>query len=203
MRPPHDRSDLRHDLDDEDEDELEDPEIDPGQEELIQDTHDDAPEAPMPAHHHPQLQIRRDLHAPPPHPKPSTITSSVEPSFLGSFRKRALGADRPLPAPDGRRTPTLSLRMHHQPPSHLPAQFMPQTVLMPPSTGLKPPDLPPPPQSRHPMPGPSKIVMDASGPSTSGMASDLSMKKNEAPPPRPPQNPPKKTGFTIEDIMRR
>lgn len=198
MRPSYERHEFQ--VDDDDDDLDEDPEIDPGQEDQMDLLPPERPETPKP--HHPQLQIRRDLHPPRPSSKPSTITSaSMEHSFLGPFRKRALGADHPLPSTSGKHTPPMNLRMHPPPPQLAP-QFLPQSILMPPSTSLKPPDLPPPPGHISSRPGPSKI-QQLEQPGPSGMASDLSMKKDELPPPRPPQNPPKKTGFTIEDIMRR
>jgi odd-skipped-like protein len=177
MRPHQERPDFRHGIDDEDDLE-EDPEIDPGQEDRPEIECEKAEPVPEPPpQHHPQLQIRRDLHP----VKSSTITSGalVEQKFLDNFRKRHLDADRPT------YTPQMKLRLMHQPP--MPHNLVPQSVPMPPST-MKPSDV--------------GLKMEASVASSS-VASDLSMKKDELPPPRPPQNPPKKTGFTIEDIMRR
>ncbi|KAK9708811.1 Zinc finger, C2H2 type [Popillia japonica] len=198
-----------------DDDEPEDSEIDPGQEvhpEIVSEKQE-KPEVRPEIIHHPQLQIRRDL-LPPPPPKPATITSgAMEPPFLGPFRKRPHDDNRPSSsiqaAMSGRHTPPLNLRipMHHPP--HL--GMLHQGVPIPPSSILKPPDL---------IPGTSGLLTTVSsltgqkldsGPSCN-MASDLSMKKEDLsqqpvlppPPPRPVQNPPpKKTGFTIEDIMRR
>lgn len=148
MRPSMERGSFAHDLDDDDLDE--DPEIDPGQE--IDPDIEKTDPPPLP--HHPQLQIRRDLHPPP----AATITSGAlasEQQFLDNFRKR-----------------------------HLEATYSPQMKLR-----LM--------QTHHlSMPHQLKIEPNVA-------PSDLSMKKDELPPPRPPQNPPKKTGFTIEDIMRR
>jgi len=213
----------------------EDPEIDPGQEEaleLCEDTNDDdvkevkekdnkeenvisqPPTSQQPSHH-PQLQIRRDLLA-----KPSTITSSTSIehySFLGTFRKRALDADMPLPTNlSGRNSPRMRL------PPHL-------GIPIPPSSLLKPP----PPDILSPIPGPSShgssMLLNLSAPkppnipSTStytetnpNIINDLSMKKDDNILQRPSSsnnnannnnnghnNPPKKTGFTIEELMRR
>lgn len=206
MRPnPDERREIQN------EDENDDHEIDPGQE--------DQPDVvdKNEVVHHPQLQIRRDLLPPPVNAKPSTITSSsMESGFLGPFRKRALDADRPstsmnIPAShqSGRRSPPLTLRIpvHHGPPGGhigLLSHAIPRspTVLKPPdittqqnsTTGLLMTATP------NILPSTSKINQDVN---TNNLVSDLSMKKDELPPPRPPQNPPKKTGFTIEDIMRR
>lgn len=172
---------------------------------------DEPPQAPI---HHPQLQIRRDLHP----SKPSTITSEMmEPhSFLGPYRKRQLDADRPNSAysttttysggSSGRSTPPMNLRVHNfYQLAHAP-QFMDNPNLLKPPDGQNPP---PHLTSPHVMPmfmsQPPKIPDP--GPSTSmdnqNVPSDLSMRKEEVHPPRPPQNPPKKTGFTIADIMGR
>lgn len=206
MRPhPEHGPDRRHEHDLDDPDLDEEPEIDPGQE-----------ENPDREPHHPQLQIRRDLHHP--HVKTATITSgAMELGFLGPFRKRQLDTDRPSTSSGGRHTPPLSLRMApmHLPPP--PSHMMPQSVPIPPSPPvLKPPDtgllqLSVPlqqPSSAHisslPRSNLRAIALAPSqSPSSNNYVSDLSMKKDELPPPRPPQNPPKKTGFTIEDIMRR
>ncbi|XP_025835918.1 protein bowel [Agrilus planipennis] len=265
MRPNpengRDRSDNPDYSHDDPESDDNDPEIDPGQEENPDISHDEELEVEIQEPkqhievHHPQLQIRRDLH--PPQIKPSTITSgSLEPYYLGPYRKRTLDSDRPdRPSTStfssGRHSPSLGLRMpqiHLQPPGHLhPSHsmgLMPQNVPIPASHNiLKPPDV----QSgnslgnssqmtfipnahmasTHISVGPecSKQFLSSSGflsanpgvskmsavvPSGSScntgnnMPSDLSMKKDDLPLPRPPQNPPtKKTGFTIEDIMRR
>lgn len=105
--------------------------------------------------------------------KPSTVTS-LDGNFLGGFRRRI-----PEP-PDGKvihRTHvihSLGPPIHHSQASGI----------------LKPPD------EMLCMPGPSNC-----------MASDLSMGKRDSDqvviPPAPPKPPPKKTGFSIEDIMRR
>lgn len=202
MRPhPDDRRDLQAD------EENDDPEIDPGQEDHPEIEKTDVAEVL----HHPQLQIRRDLL--PVNTKPSTITSSaMESSFLGPFRKRPLDADRPSTSMQhqssgGRRSPPLTLRipLHHAPAPHL--SLLSHAIPRSP-TVLKPPDISTQPNSSTgllmtaPLGGTSKINLDTSS-NTNNMVSDLSMKKDELPPPRPPQNPPKKTGFTIEDIMRR
>lgn len=204
----------------EDEDENDDPEIDPGQEDQL--TAVEKAEIPdvhhqHQHHHHPQLQIRRDLL-----PKPSstiTSSSSMEASgFLGPFRKRALDADRPSSSHhhhhhhQSRRSPPLTLRIpvhHHGAPGlGLLGHAVPRSP-----TILKPPDITTQSNSSTGLlmtatPGTSKMSSSANsgeqvGPSNLSLVSDLSMKKDELPPPRPPQNPPKKTGFTIEDIMRR
>ncbi|KAK9885407.1 hypothetical protein WA026_010903 [Henosepilachna vigintioctopunctata] len=219
MRPPHDRLDYRHELDDED-DLDEDPEIDPGQEDqpnLISDKIEEPhelPPTPTPPAYHPQLQIRRDLH----HTfmmKSSTITSSIEPTYLGTFRKRHADADRPRmmdgdrpllsPYSSDRQTPPMNLRI---PPS-LHSSVMVSTISMhhamsiPPPSALKPPDI----LSLPGCSGISKVKHSASDIEQSNLPSDLSMKRPEVsqqlPQPKPPSNPPKKTGFTIEDIMRR
>lgn len=198
MRPhPDDRRDSLN------EDENDDPEIDPGQE--------DQPEiVEKPDHpeviHHPQLQIRRDLL--PLNLKPSTITSSaMETSLLGPFRKRLLDADRPttsISIAHQRRSPPLTLRipMHHAHSSHL--GLLTQVPMSRSPNILKPPDSTTSTSSGLLMTAPIVIAgtskMDTN---TNNLVSDLSMKKDTLPPPRPPQNPPKKTGFTIEDIMRR
>ncbi|KAF5291450.1 hypothetical protein FQR65_LT01761 [Abscondita terminalis] len=180
MRPKLEIAEKRCELDLEDPEIEDEPEIDPGQE-------DNPEEAP-----HPQVQIRRDLHA-----KPSTVTSgTLEMNFLSPFRKR-LDGDRQTPM--GLRIPPM-----HLPPPHIISQSVPipaappipkptdHTLLVTPSTA-------------HMSSNIHKYNCDP-GPSFNGnnFASDLSMKKHELPPPRPPQNPPpRKTGFTIEDIMRR
>lgn len=208
MRPPLDRHDYRHDIDDEDDVE-EDPEIDPGQEDcpdVVNDSEEISPE-PQPVQM-PQLQIRRDLH--PPQQKPSTITSeSIEPTFLGPFRKRALDQDRPSSSynPGRSHTPPMNLRMYH-PPSTMPPQnlSMSHTIPIGPGPVLKPPDTGNSMIFGPAIPGPSKTGQPMPVSSCSNVASDLSMKKNEEqpvrPPPQPPR-PPKKTGFTIADIMGR
>lgn len=193
-----------------DDDEPEDVEIDPGQEINPQivtekaEKHEVRGEVRSEVTHHPQLQIRRDLLPPP--PKPATITSgAMESTFLGPFRKRPhddgrLSSTSMPPPMSGRHSPPLGLRipMHHPP--HL--GMLPQGVPIPPTSILKPPDL---------IPGTSGLLTTVSsltgqkldgGSSCNNVASDLSMKKDDLPPPRPIQNPPKK-GFTIEDIMRR
>nr|CAI5822808.1 unnamed protein product [Callosobruchus analis] len=199
MRPSLDRRDFSHDIDDDEDDLDEDPEIDPGQEdcpELIKDNEESLPERqPI---HIPQLQIRRDLHS-----KPATITSeNQEPNFLGPFRKRALDQDRPIPSYSRSLTPPMNLRMYHSP------DIGPQNLSMSMSSSnvLKPPDTAPSMIFGPAIPGPSKSLQIQLGPSCSNVASDLSMKKNNEeasrPPPQPPR-PPKKTGFTIADIMGR
>lgn len=211
MRPHPDHHSRREILLD-DEEEVEETEIDPGQEvglEILE--KNEKPDLRSPDHHHqPQLQIRRDLL---PTPKPATITSgAMEAGFLGPFRKRPHDDVRPSTSSlSGRHSPPLSLRipMHHPPP-HL--GMLPQGVPIPSTSILKPPDL---------IPGTSGLLTTVSsltgqkidiGPNCNNMASDLSMKKDDLqqapqpppPPLRPVQNPPpKKTGFTIEDIMRR
>ncbi|XP_060522042.1 protein bowel-like [Cylas formicarius] len=211
MRPSViDKLDYRHEIED-DEDDDEDPEIDPGQEDCP-DVINDPPEpvnirpAPSPM---PQLQIRRDLLA-----KPSTVTSkTMEHNFLGAFRKRGFDQDRPgcstnpflgsarprTPSYSHQRpiTPPMNLRMniHHQYPAPQNLSMV-QTIGIPPTNVLKPPDGSP----MMGVPGPSKPSMGNVSPSN--IPSDLSMKKEEVPAvaPRPP---PKKTGFTIADIMSR
>ncbi|KAL3272780.1 hypothetical protein HHI36_014240 [Cryptolaemus montrouzieri] len=224
MRPSHERADYRHDLDDED-DLDEDPEIDPGQEDqpsLISDKveeHTEASPAPTPPVYHPQLQIRRDLHHSS-HMKPSTITSgSMEPTYLGPFRKRLLDADRPrlldgergILASYERQTPPINspmnLRMSSVQSSIMVSTMssMHHVMSLPPPSVLKPPDnLAKPSCSSISEVKSSDCVSDVE---QSNVPSDLSMKRHEVaqppPYPRPPANPPKKTGFTIEDIMRR
>lgn len=166
----------------------------------------------------PQLQIRRDLLA-----KPSTITSTttkpLEPTFLGTFRKRAFDQDRPSCSPGlmGRtplgsprpRTPSsyghsrplsppMTLRMGM---SHSPYHQTLTMNSMQPGGMLKPPDGSS--GGMMCMPGTSKQAGQVSPNST---PSDLSMKKVDhggGAPPAPARLPPKKTGFTIADIMGR
>ncbi|XP_044759205.1 protein bowel isoform X2 [Coccinella septempunctata] len=216
MRPSHDRLDYQNDVDDEDELD-EDPEIDPGQEDqptcLINDKVEEPQDPPpTPPIYHPQLQIRRDLH----HAmnlKPSTITSgSLEPTYLGTYRKRLLDADRPRimdgerfqsSYPNDRPTPPMNLRMPPTIQSSIMVSSissMPSMHHIPPPNVLKPPD-------NHVVPSCSRTKNDsASEPENSNVPSDLSMKRQDIglQPPQPrPQAPPKRTGFTIEDIMRR
>ncbi|XP_045475900.1 protein bowel-like [Harmonia axyridis] len=218
MRPSHERLDYQHDLEDED-DLDEDPEIDPGVEDqptsLINDKLEE-PQEPPPIYH-PQLQIRRDLHHAAAQMKPSTITSgSLEPAYLGAFRKRLLDADRPR-LMDGDRfppssyanerpTPPMNLRM---PPSIHSSIMVSSMSPMPPMHHVPPPSVLKPPDN-HVVPsgsGVSRIKSDVvSEPEISNLPSDLSMKRQDVvqQPPQPrPQPPPKRTGFTIEDIMRR
>ncbi|KAK4874153.1 hypothetical protein RN001_013513 [Aquatica leii] len=188
MRPNPEIMDKRSDQDLDDPELDDEPEIDPGQEE----NPDEAP--------HPQVQIRRDLHA-----KPSTVTSgTLEMTFMSPYRKR-LDSERQS---TGRQTPMgLRIPPMHLPPPHLISQSVPMPAVPP---ILKPPDHTPhvlnvAPSTAHMSSSIHKYNCDP-GPSTNSnnFASDLSMKKNDLPPPRPPQNPPpRKTGFTIEDIMRR
>ncbi|XP_076257499.1 uncharacterized protein LOC143194722 isoform X2 [Rhynchophorus ferrugineus] len=227
MRPSMDKLDYRHEVEDDEEDE-DDPEIDPGQEDcpdVVNEIDHEVSIRPAPSPL-PQLQIRRDLLA-----KPSTITSkSMEPSFLGPFRKRGFDQDRPscspgfLGSPRPRTpssythsrplSPPMSLRMGvmgHVHPQYAQNLSLPvQNVTLPPtaSTILKPPDGSG--SFAGPMPNAGGLLATAgaSKPSSSSgqispnsMPSDLSMKKVEAPPPVRP--PPKKTGFTIADIMGR
>ncbi|KAJ8981004.1 hypothetical protein NQ317_014871 [Molorchus minor] len=213
MRPSYERHELHHDIDDEDDLE-EDPEIDPGQEDCpdMQNEPGEVITERQPVQM-PQLQIRRDLH--PPQSKPSTVTSeNMEPNFLGPFRKRTFDQDRPSSSPHSSTsrpyTPPMNLRVYH-PPSNMPPQNLSMNQTMPIGlpTVLKPPDTgtsmifgPGPsilghPKGSQPQPGPS---------CSSNVASDLSMKKTEVPTVRPPptQAPkPRKTGFTIADIMGR
>ncbi|KAL1494396.1 hypothetical protein ABEB36_010001 [Hypothenemus hampei] len=200
MRPSLEKLDYRHEIDEDDEDE-DDPEIDPGQEdcpEIHNETMDqEAP--PMNNSTHPQLQIRRDLLA-----RPSTITSkTIESNFLGPFRKRAFDQDRPTfmgssPRP---RTPSTYHSRPLSPPMTLRMGInhsgYPQNLCVP---------LNKPPSEGYSMPSTSKQQNDGQV-SPGSTPSDLSMKKSEeigngpgAPSPRPP---PKKTGFTIADIMGR
>ncbi|CAH0564140.1 unnamed protein product [Brassicogethes aeneus] len=229
MRPMRHHSRIVRELDDEDELD-EDPEIDPGKNTLnvkqsfkrayffagVEDQPDveDRSEASetsevviQPPVQHPQLQIRRDLH--PTTSKPSTMTSESMDNhpYLGPFRKRTLDQERPStsytgPSTSYSSTPPMNLRVHnfYQLP-HTPQQFMENQI-------LKPPDIP---NNMLPIFMNPNHKMSDPGPSTSSssmesqsMPSDLSMKKEEVHPPRPPQNPPpKKTGFTIADIMGR
>lgn len=179
MRPHHERQDYRHEIEDDD-DLDEDPEIDPGQEDTpeMDKIEKPPPEPEIVPQHHPQLQIRRDLHP----IKSSTVTSgALDANFLTNFRKRHFDGD-------GRSfAPHMKMRLMH--PSHL----------GPPSHGLMAQSVPIP--SNHKSGELLGLKMEPLA--SASVASDLSMKKDELPPPRPPQNPPKKTGFTIEDIMRR
>ncbi|XP_072394218.1 uncharacterized protein [Diabrotica undecimpunctata] len=198
MRPSIDRS--HPDTDDEDLDE--DPEIDPGQE----DCSEILKEADLESHHTPipQLQIRRDLHHPP-HSKPSTITSEpIEPNFLhSSSRKRHFDQDRPSSSFTHSTmrpmTPPMNLRAYHPGIRGNPGIIMsPPAVLKPPDTGTSVIFGPG-------MSGIPKAIPEPNSSANNNVASDLSMKKSEAPPqPPPPQNPPPRmTGFTIADIMGR
>ncbi|KAF5270695.1 hypothetical protein FQA39_LY01433 [Lamprigera yunnana] len=192
MRPNPD-FDKRTDLESEDPELEDEPEIDPGQE--------DNPETEPT---HPQLQIRRDLH----HPKPP-IVNTLEMGFSSPFRKRIENERQPI---GERQTSTVNLRiapMHLPPPPHIISQSIP----IPPAPSiLKPSDHPPlhvlnvPPTTAHMSSTIHKYSLESTPGTSTGsnnFASDLSMKKNDLPPSRPPQNPPRKTGFTIEDIMRR
>ncbi|XP_072375390.1 uncharacterized protein [Diabrotica undecimpunctata] len=198
MRPSIDRS--HPDTDDEDLDE--DPEIDPGQE----DCSEILKEADLESHHTPipQLQIRRDLHHPP-HSKPSTITSEpIEPNFLhSSSRKRHFDQDRPSSSFTHSTmrpmTPPMNLRAYHPGIRGNPGIIMSSpAVLKPPDTGTSVIFGPG-------MSGIPKAIPEPNSSANNNVASDLSMKKSEAPPqPPPPQNPPPRmTGFTIADIMGR
>ncbi|EFA09192.2 protein bowel [Tribolium castaneum] len=135
MRPNPDRS-FPPEIDDEDELD-EDPEIDPGQE--------DRPETePEPPPHHPQLQIRRDLHQ----VKPSTVTSGalVEQNFLENFRKRHLEAERPAYPPH------MKLRLMQPMPHLVPQMEAPGTSNMASDLSMKKEEVPPP----RPPPNPPK-----------------------------------------------
>lgn len=156
-----------------DEDLDEDPEIDPGQEDQPSNVLKEKMDHAVP--YHPVLQIRRDLQN-----KPSTVTSGVlEPCYLGPFRKRHLDSDRPIYME--RQTPPLPMNLRMS--SHILGQSV---QIAPPTNILKPPDC---------TPGCSKSNGDKS---PSNFPSDLSMKKQE-----PPKPPPKKTGFTIDEIMKK
>ncbi|KAJ8914214.1 hypothetical protein NQ315_002841 [Exocentrus adspersus] len=207
MRPSNDRHDYCHDINDEDGID-EDPEIDPGQEDcpdVLNDSEEIIPE-PQPIQM-PQLQIRRDLHHP--QQKTCTITSeSMESNFLGPFRKRTLNQERPSSAYNLSRshTPPMNLRMYHHTPSMPPQSLsMSHTMSINPGPVLKPPDTGTSMIFGSVISGSSKISQCLPGPSSNNVASDLSMKKNEDVPVRPPPQPPrpKKTGFTIADIMGR
>ncbi|XP_030758767.1 protein bowel-like [Sitophilus oryzae] len=231
MRPQMDKLDYRHDMDD-DEDDEDDPEIDPGQEdcpEVINELDHDVSIRPAPSPL-PQLQIRRDLLA-----KPSTITSkSMEPCFLGPFRKRAFDQDRPscstgfLGSPRPRTpssythsrplSPPMSLRMggmtnissiHPQYAQNLSLPVQNVTLPPTPSSIIKPNDGPGTYSAPMHSPGLLGHPGGSKGPNCSGqvspnsMPSDLSMKKVEVQVPAQQRPPPKKTGFTIADIMGR
>lgn len=213
MRPPYERHDQRH-LDYDDDDDLdEDPEIDPGQEdclEVLKESEETKPNPPQ----MPQLQIRRDLHSP--HNKPATITSdNSETNFLGPFRKRAFEHDRPNSNYlSGRtQTPPVTQRIYHAP-----SNILPQNLSMSSSNihlnatlpVLKPPDTGSSMSFGSAIPGPSmtmsaKRVQEQLSNCGNNMVSDLSMKKSESAvvknPPIQAPKPPKKTGFTIADIM--
>ncbi|CAH1135855.1 unnamed protein product [Ceutorhynchus assimilis] len=194
MRPSMDKLDYRQEMDDDDDED--DPEIDPGQEdcpEVLNELDQEVPIRPSPSPL-PQLQIRRDLLA-----KPSTITSkTLEPTFLGSFRKRTFDQDRPgcsatfmnspmaSPRP---RTPSYAHSRPLSPPMTLRMNIMnhppyAQSLSMPAGV-LKPPDG---------FQGNGQV-------SPNSTPSDLSMKKVDNVPVQ--RAPPKKTGFTIADIMGR
>lgn len=221
MRPPFDRHDQRHLEYDDDDDLEEDPEIDPGQEdclEVLKESEEVKHDHPQQqAIQMPQLQIRRDLHSP--LHKPATITSeSMESNFLGPFRKRAFDQDRPSSSYSSHRphTPPMNLRMYH-PPSNI----SPQNLSMSSSNihmnsvppGLKPTDTVPSMIFGSVIPGPSmtgstKFLRGQTDLNCgNNVASDLSMKKSDQSSPltrQPPvqaPRPPKKTGFTIADIM--
>ncbi|XP_023018598.2 LOW QUALITY PROTEIN: uncharacterized protein [Leptinotarsa decemlineata] len=202
MRPSMDRH-----LDIDDDDDLEeDPEIDPGQEDCADIINENPEAAPAQHIHVPQLQIRRDLHSTL-QQKPSTITGeTMQSSFFGSFRKRSFDQDRPSSIYSSIRaqTPPMNLRMYHS--SSLTSQNLRMNREMHPSPVLKPPDCESSMIFGSVMQNSPKIIQEQNIASCSNMASDLSIKKNEDPlirPPSRPPKPPKKTGFTIADIMGR
>lgn len=216
MRPSYDRHDQRN-LDYDDEDDLdEDPEIDPGQEDCVEILKESEEVKPNPPQQQqiqmPQLQIRRDLHSP--HHKPATITSdNIEPNFLGPFRKRTFDHDRPTTSYSNTsrpQTPPMNLRMYHPPPQNLSMSTTNIHLNAAPPI-LKPPDTGSSMIFGAGIPGPSMTTMstknlqEVNKNCSNNVASDLSLKKSESPLVRPPPvqapRPPKKTGFTIADIM--
>ncbi|XP_022900879.1 protein bowel-like [Onthophagus taurus] len=198
MRPNPEFGGRREILLEDDDDEELDSEIDPGQEEL-----DVIPEKieklekkveikeMIHHHHHPQLQIRRDLLA---SPKPSTITSTItsgvlEPQYLGVYRKRSYDGERPSSSSNistlGRRTPlSLNLSGRHSPPLNLIINTMhhqmnhQQSILQSQNLNsiLKPPDLL--------IPNSSGLLTTVNNLNLSGLnqniVADLSMKKEES-----------------------
>lgn len=167
-----------------------------------------------PTTHHPQLQIRRDLHQlkQPISSATATITSnSQEPTFLGTFRRRiqeppdirhSPNIPNILSAPNtsGRRSPIPMMVIH---PTNMSNHSLKNNGLDMNMT-----------ISSLREEGPSSscgndLSMKKDLPSTStctnapSTSSSTPMGVNLLPVRPPPTNPPKKTGFSIEDIMRR
>lgn len=163
----------------------------------------------------PMLHVRRDLHH---KSSNATITSNVlehPPSFLGSMpiRKRPIG-------PDGEPHPIIGRYSHHI--THHPLSLTkPHTLLKPPDDLILPTIIPSEPnieplvlhQTLPPPPPPNSSILSPSlplpqigllsnpQPSTSSSVPQQQQQSIHQPPPQP--QPPRKTGFSIEEIMRR
>lgn len=165
--------------------------------------------------HHPQLQIRRDLHQlkQPISSVTATITSnSQEPTFLGTFRRRIqeppdirhspnIPNILSAPSTSGRRSPIPMMVIH---PTNMSTNHSLKNNCLEMNMATS--------SSREDDPISScgndlSMKKDISATPTStntpSTSSAIPMGVNLLPVRPPPANPPKKTGFSIEDIMRR